>query len=130
VKQRPTDDHRRRLAGRCGYRGPSPDELIPDTLWWELRYHAAMRAACYVTIRIDAHHLRARVVEHVAVCWWRCCLHGGHPDGLDGFFRDYCRDVEHDVDRQAKDVSWELHRVWTNHAVMLGSDPDEVCRRP
>jgi hypothetical protein len=81
-------------------------------------------------IRIDQPHLRMRVVEHVAVNWWRCCLNGGHPGGLDGLFDDYCRDVERDVDRQARDMTWELHRVWTNHAVLLGDEPDEVCWRP
>jgi hypothetical protein len=60
----------------------------------------------------------------------RSCLNGGHPNGLDGFFRDYCRDVEHDVDRKARDTSWELHRVWTNHAVILGDELGEVCSRP
>jgi hypothetical protein len=126
VKRRPSAQRLRRLAGRC--RTPAGD--IPAELWWRLRYHAALRAACYLTIRIDQPHLRMRVVEHLAVCWWRSCANGGHPNGLDGLFRDYCRDVERDVDPKPRDTTWELHRVWTNHAVLLGGELDEVCSRP
>ncbi len=127
MKPRPSDERLRRLAGKC--RTPATRD-IPAELWWQVRYDVAMRAACYLTIRIDQPHLRMRVVEHVAVCWWRCCLYGGHPEGLDGLFDEYCRDVEHDLDRQAREMTWEAHRVWTNHAVMLGGELDEVCPRP
>jgi hypothetical protein len=120
-------DHLGRRAGRC--RKPS-DELFPPGFWWWVRYHVALRAACYLTIRIRQPHLRVRVVEHIAVCWWRSCLAGGHPGGFDGVFRDYCADVEHDRDPQARDVDWDLHRVWTNHAVLIGGERDEVCWRP
>src|SRR5690349_13445104 len=107
------------MAGRC--RQPGTGD-IPSELWWQVRFHAALEAATYVTIRIQQPHLRLRVIEHVAVNWWRSTLYGGHSGGLDGLFDDYCRDVERDVDRQARDMTWELHRVWTNHAVLLGDE--------
>jgi hypothetical protein len=119
-----------RAAGRCARPNHSLD--LQDDLggeWWRVRYHVAMRAACYLTIRIRQPHLRARVVEHMAVCWWRCCANGGYPDGLSGLFREYCADVERDVDVGTSDRDWELHRVWTNHAAVLGGDLDEVHDR-
>lgn len=128
MKPRLSEERVRRMAGRC--RRPAPDDDPPADFWWRLRYYAALRSTCYLTIRIDQPHLRMRVVEHVAVCWWRCCCLADHLIGLDGLFQDYCRDVERDVDRKARDTSWELHRVWTNHAVMLGGQRDEVCWRP
>lgn len=124
-RQRPTGA---RHAG--AYQRPDPIDEVPTVLWWEVRYNAAMRAAFYLTVRIDQPHLRNRVIEHVAVCWWRSCGAGGHPDGLDGIFREYCRDVERDMDPTAKDKGWEAHRVWTNHAVLLGDEADAVHPRP
>ena len=106
------------------------DDDIPPHLWWVVRYKVAMRTAFYLTVRISAEHLRARVVEHIAVNWWRSCCHGGHPDGLDGVYRDYCRDVEQDIDPKATDKTWEVHRVWTNHAAVLGGEIEAVEPRP
>lgn len=103
---------------------------IPAEFWWKIRYEVALVAALDVNCRIDQHHLRVRVVEHLAACWWHAHLHGGHPDGFTGFLLDYSRDVERDADPGCRDIGWELHRVWTNHAALLGGEVDAVHPRP
>lgn len=45
-------------------------------------------------------------------------------------FLDYRADVERDADPEARNPDWGLHRVWTNHAALLGGERDTVCRRP
>ena len=52
--------------------------------------------------------------------------------GFRPFFTAYCADVERDVDVNACKAgqhSAEYRRVWTNHALVLRGELDEVTRR-
>jgi hypothetical protein len=111
---------------------PGAPEPYPTELWWQIRFFAAMEAAYDITLRINQRHLRLRVIDHIAAHWWHAYTVGGQQRrGLKGFFLDYCRDVECDIDPQVYNRDWELHRVWTNHAAVLGGDLDRVHpRRP
>lgn len=72
----------------------------------------------------------AAAIEHIAVNWCRVKEGGNHPEDFDGFWRDYQRSVEMDVDPLADNPDRELLRVWTNHAAILRGELDMVFPRP
>ena len=99
---------------------------------WELRHLVGIRATYYLSLYIQEPALRESVLFHVTAAWALCTTNGGHPRGFDGFFSDYTRDVERDVDaklRNKPDQPREFRRVWTNHAAVLLGDRARVRRR-
>ena len=98
-----------------------------NVIIWELRHHVALRAVYYLSLRLDDIDLRAAALDHVAAMW-ALSVNAGLVD-FDKFFVGYCNDVERDTVPEmmaTSDSSWELHRVWTNHALVLRGEQDTI----
>ncbi len=66
--------------------------------------------------------LREAVLNDVAASWAICLEASTNGAAFDGFFRQYCRDVERDVDPALRNTihhAEEYRRVWTAHALNL-----------
>jgi hypothetical protein len=97
-----------------------------------LKFLVALRVVCPISHHIHLPHLRADVVEHIAVNWCRRVEVDDAAD-FDDFFDDYNASVELDFDERVVGVkrrTWERLRVWTNHAALLRGEPHMVCPRP
>ena len=89
---------------------------------WELRYLVAVRAAYYVALHISATVLREAVLNDVAASWAICLDASTNGAAFDQFFRQYCRDIERNVDPALRNTvhhADEYRRVWTAHALNL-----------
>lgn len=105
--------------------GQEFDECCAQGSLERLRFWVAVRVAYDVTVWIGPADLRQALIEHITDRWRQCLQVGGHEEGFDGFFRDYCAIVERDIVRgQPDDLDiWEYQRVWLNHAHRVAASP-------
>jgi hypothetical protein len=110
---------------------PSADQCEQCALW-EVRHQVAVRVGAYLAIHVRNLGLRKAVLEHITGSWTACVRNGGAARGFRAFFMAYCADVERDVDVSACKAgqhSAEYRRVWTNHALILRGELDEITPR-
>jgi hypothetical protein len=99
-----------------------PAEDCEHCLTWQVRYCVAVDAAHYISRYLPETKLRVAVLDDVAAAWVECLANGGHAEGFQGFFDEYCIRVEHNVDKRlhaSPCYAAEFRREWSYHAVAV-----------